>query len=224
MPVFFADSELQDLICQVERGERLDGEAGLRLMRSNDLLALGHMANIVRERKNGNKTYFIVNRHINQTEGMHTNARILYGHETVEKRINHLLKLRELQDSSADFLSFTAIPFYLESTQIEGDLGVSDTTGFEDLKVLAVSRILLDNFDHIKTSWLMLGQKLAQVSLAFGVDELDGLVVEGPIVQAAGAKNEQAMSKRALVDLIQKAGRDPQECDTLYQCIIVHNA
>ena len=318
MPSLFAQSELFDLVEKVEKGERLDFEAGVRMMDSRDILALGYMANLVRERKNGNQTYFIVNRHINHmndlkdftlsleeiettsrdrqetiaeihiggdlnaelpfdyyiemlqrvksifpqvciqafttvdvdyftqitglsvTEvlqrlieagidslsggganvfsprwlkmqevahrlGMRTNATMLYGQlESTEERIDHLLQLRSLQDRTGGFQTFSPLPFYPENTKLEGTMGVGDTTGFEDLKMLAISRILLDNFDHIKTFWVMLGLKLSQVSLAFGVDDLE---------------TTQAISKRALIHMIHKAGRDAVERDTLYRVL-----
>jgi aminodeoxyfutalosine synthase len=360
----FEQSDLYDLISKVQKGERLDFEDGVRLMKSRDILALGYMANLVREQKNGNKTYFIVNRHINHTNictnlchfcaygvkkedpqaftltldeveqasrkaadenvseihivgglnpelpfeyylemlrrvkhilpkaciqaftavevdyftqitglsltevlrelmaagldslpgggaevfsprvrakicekkvsgqrwleiqeeahrlGMRTNATMLYGHvETIEERIDHLLQLRELQDRTHGFLTFIPLPFYPKNTKLEGHMGAESTTGFEDLKILAVSRILLDNFDHIKSFWMMLGPKLAQVSLAFGVDDLDGTVVEERIIHSAGAETSQLMSKRALINMIQKAGRDAVERDTLYRVL-----
>lgn len=361
MRSLFQSSELHDLIEKVEAGERLDFADGVRLMESRDILALGYMANWIREKKNGNKVYFIVNRHINHTNicvnlckfcaygvkkddpraftlslrdiekaaqeaahdgaaevhivgglnpdlpfeyylemlkrvkaihpeaelqaftaveidyfsqitgksvrdvlselmqvglsalpgggaevfsprvrekicekkisgerwleiqetahvlGLRTNATMLYAHiETTEERIDHLLKLRELQDRTGGFLAFIPLPFYPKNTALQGDMGVTSTTGFEDLRMLAVSRIMLDNFDHIKAFWIMLGPKLAQVSLNFGVDDLDGTVVEERIIHAAGAETEQGMAKRSLINLIEKAGRIAVERDTLY--------
>ncbi|MHB1652306.1 MAG: aminofutalosine synthase MqnE [Desulfitobacteriaceae bacterium] len=361
MRSLFANSELSDLIEKVENKERLDFDAGVRILRSQDILAIGYMANLIRERKNGDNTYFIVNRHINHTNvcvnlckfcaygvkkedpqaftltlpeieaavrgavgeavsevhivgglnpdlpfsyyremlqrvkdilpdiclqaftaveidyfsqitgltirevleelreagldslpgggaevfsprvrekicekkisgerwleiqetahnlGMRTNATMLYGHiETIEERVDHLLQLRALQERTGGFLTFIPLPFYPKNTQLEGNMGVTHTTGFEDLKMLAVSRILLDNFDHIKAFWIMLGPKLAQVSLNFGVDDLDGTVVEERIIHAAGAETGQGMTKKALIHMIRKAGRTAVERDTLY--------
>lgn len=361
MRSLFRHSELYDLIEKVEAGERLAFADGVRLMESRDLLALGYMANQIREQKNGDKVFFIVNRHINHTNvcvnlckfcaygvkkddpgaftlalsdiekaaqeaaldgaaevhivgglnpdlpfeyyldmlkrvktmhpeacmqaftaveidyfsqitgksirevllelmqagldalpgggaevfsprvrakicekkisgerwlaiqetahalGMRTNATMLYAHiETMQERIDHLLKLRDLQDRTGGFLTFIPLPFYPKHTALEGDMGVGSTTGFEDLKMLAVSRIMLDNFDHIKAFWMMLGPKLAQVSLNFGVDDLDGTVVQERIIHAAGADTGQRMTKRALINLIEKAGRIAVERDTLY--------
>ena len=215
----FAQSELSDLLEKVEKGERLDFEAGVRMMDSQDILALGYMANLVRERKNGNKTYFMVNNPLNHMNFStdRTNATMLYGDiETTEERIDHLILLRAIQDRIDGFLAFSPLPVDAEKTHFEGPMGVGSTTGIEDLKVLAVSRILLDNFDHIKAFWMLLGHKLAQVSLAFGVDDLDGMVVEE---RTGGTETSHALSKRALIHMIQKAGRDAVERDTLYRLL-----
>jgi len=224
MPSLFAQSELNDLIGKVERGERLDFDAGIRMMDSQDILALGYMANLVRERKNGNKTFFMINNPINHTNVCtdRINATMLYGHiESSEERIDHLLELRGLQERNGGFLTFIPLPFDPNKMKSEGTMGVVKTTGFEDLKMLSISRILLDNFDHIKAFWMMLGPRLAQVSLAFGVDDLDGTVVER-IIHSPGSETNKAMSKRTLVQMIQKAGRDAIERDTLYRVLKVH--
>lgn len=143
-----------------------------------------------------------------------TNATMLYGHiETPEERIDHLIKLRELQDETGGFLTFIPLAFHPENTELEH---ISSTTGYDDLKVLAISRLMLDNFDHIKAFWIMLGTKLAQVSLNFGVDDLDGTVVEEKITHAAGAQTAQELTKSQIINMIEKAGRIPVERDTLY--------
>jgi aminodeoxyfutalosine synthase len=210
LPSLFAPSELFDLIEKVKMGERLDHDAGVRLMNSQDILALGYMANIVRERKNGNQTYFIVNRHFNYTN-VH-DATMLYGTmKSTEERIDHLLQLRALQDQTGEFLSFIPLSYDPKDTLLGGTMGVGTTTDIEDLKVLAISRILLDNFDHIKAFWNMLGLKLTQVSLAFGVDDLEGNVVEARISHSEGAETSQVMTTRAMIHMIQKAGRDAVE-------------
>lgn len=234
MPSLFAQSELVDLIEKVEKGERLNFKAGVRMMASKDILAVGHMANLISERKNGNNTSFIVNRPINLTEiGMnhedpqnivmpferHEKTVIYSQNETIEERIDHLLQVRELQDRTGGFLTFIPLPFLPQNTPLEGTMGLESTTGFEDLKMLAISRILLDNVDHIKGFWSLLGPKLAQVSLKFGVDDLDGTVVEERITDDTGEETSQVMSKRALIHMIQKAGRDAVERDTLYRVL-----
>lgn len=151
--------------------------------------------------------------------GMRTNATMLYGHvETAEERIDHLVRLRELQDRTGGFLTFIPLAFHPKNTGLE-DSSISRTTGYEDLKVLAVARLLLDNFDHIKAYWVMIGLKLAQVSLAFGVDDIDGTIVEEKITHAAGAETEQALTKQQMVKMIKAAGRVPAERDTLYRIL-----
>lgn len=283
MSELFSQSELKDLIEKVERGERLDSDDGVRMMNSLDILALGYMANLMRERKSGNRTYYKIISSLDYTNvnsdlgdqadlteihlmgefkpeltfeyylqmlehikcnlpkvriqafsplevdyfsgitkqpvteilqrlmeagldslsvkmniseeryleiqeaahriGMLTNATMFYGNIVTNKEhIDHLLKLRKLQDETGGFLSF--MPCSLDNS-----------TGFEDLKILSVSRILLDNVDHIKASLSVLGPKLTQVSLAFGVDDLDS----------------HGMTKRALVHLIEKARREAVE-------------
>ncbi len=363
MNKLLAGSKLLDIVAKVERDERLNREDGIRLMKSGELLTLGYMADLVRQRKNGNYGYFIVNRHINytnvcanlcklcafgrkaedpeaytmsldeieakalecrdqriselhivgglnpdlrlpyfeemlrrvrqvlpdvviqaftsveidyfaQTEnisveevlrrlmaagldsmpgggaeifsprvrdkicerkisgekwlevhetahklGMRTNATMLYGHiETAEERIDHLLRLRELQDRTGGFLTFIPLAFHPQNTGLEG-MGLSRTTGYEDLKILAIARLLLDNFAHIKAFWIMIGPKLAQVSLAFGVDDIDGTIVEEKITHAAGADTEQSLTKQQLVSMIKAAGRVPAERDTMYRIL-----
>ncbi|MCG9966470.1 aminofutalosine synthase MqnE [Pelotomaculum terephthalicicum JT] len=357
------DGELADLERKILAGERLSRADGVRLYQAKDLLAVGRLADLVRRRKNGDKAYFIVNRHINHTNvcenlcklcafgleaghpraytlsldeieakalasageriseihivgglnpdlkmdyyvemlrrirralpdvmiqsftavevdylarvhnmpveevlavlreagldslpgggaeifsprvrklicprkisgerwlevhlaahklGMRTNATMLYGHvETAEERVDHLVRLREAQDISGGFLTFIPLAFHPQNTGLEPQ-SVSGTTGFDDLKALAVARLMLDNFDHIKAFWIMIGPKLAQVSLTFGVDDLDGTVVEEKIAHDAGAATGQFMSKAELVKMIRAAGRKPVERDTLYNVI-----
>ncbi|MDA8234041.1 MAG: aminofutalosine synthase MqnE [Clostridia bacterium] len=151
--------------------------------------------------------------------GMRTNATMLYGHvETTEERIDHLIKLRELQDRTGGFLTFIPLAFHPRNTQLE-ELNLSRTTGYEDLKVLAVARLMLDNFDHIKAYWVMIGPKLAQVSLAFGANDLDGTVIEERITHAAGGDTGQSLTKSEMVKMIKGAGRVPIERDTLYNIV-----
>ena len=151
--------------------------------------------------------------------GLKSNATMLYGHiETYEHRIDHLLRLRDLQDRTGGFQAFIPLSFHSQNTEIKKS---AYTTGFDDLKTLAVSRLLLDNFDHIKAYWVMLGEKIAQVSLNFGVDDLDGTVVEERITKAAGGTTDGSMTKEDIVYLIKQAGRTPVERDTVYKEIRV---
>ncbi|MEW6696928.1 MAG: aminofutalosine synthase MqnE [Bacillota bacterium] len=363
MDFLFANSELTDIKAKVEAGERLSREDGLRLYQSTDLLAVGYLADMVRKRKNGDKTYFNVNRHINHTNvcenlcklcafgrkaedagaytlsldeleakakechglkvseihivgglnpalkidyyvemlrrvryaapgaiikaftaveidylakihnmsldevfkvlrdagldslpgggaeifarrvrdiicnkkisgqrwlevhqaahglGMKTNATMLYGHvESLAERVDHLIQLRVLQDKTGGFLAFIPLAFHPKNTALESQ-SLSLATGYDDLKTLAIARLMLDNFDHIKAYWVMLGPKIAQVALSFGADDLDGTVMEEKIAHDAGAATAQIMAKNKLIHLIKAAGRQPVERDTLYNVV-----
>ncbi len=357
------NSELSGIAERVDKGERLSFEDGVRLFETRNLLALGRIADQIRRRKNGDRVYYIVNRHINHTNicvnrcklcafgrdagdpgaytmtldeieakaldcrgrgiseihvvgglnenlqldyylemirrlhralpeaviqsltaveidfltrtnnmtlrdvlatlkdagldslpgggaevfaprvrelicpkkisgerwlevhaaahslGMRTNATMLYGHvETIEERVDHFVRLRELQDRTGGFLTFIPLAFHPRNTMLEQP-GKSGTTGFDDLKMLAVARLMLDNFDHIKAFWIMIGPKLAQVSLSFGVDDLDGTVEEEKIAHDAGAETGQRLARSEMIRMIKVAGRVPVERDTLYNVI-----
>jgi aminodeoxyfutalosine synthase len=149
--------------------------------------------------------------------GLKSNATMLYGHiETVEERIDHLLSIRELQDETGGFQSFIPLPFHPQNTQLRD---FRKPTAFENLKMLAVSRLLLDNFPHVKAFWIMLGLKVSQLSLLFGADDFDGTIVEEKITHAAGAETDQSISKEELLALISETGRTPVERDTVYNMI-----
>ena len=146
--------------------------------------------------------------------GMRSNATMLYGHiEKNEDRVNHLLKLRELQDDTGGFMSFIPLAFHPKNTELKD---FSSTAGILDLKMLAIGRLMLDNFDHIKAFWIMLGIKLAQISLSFGVDDIDGTVAEERITHSAGAETPEALTVDEIKSLIEETGREPVERDTLY--------
>jgi aminodeoxyfutalosine synthase len=150
--------------------------------------------------------------------GLKTNATMLYGHvETAADRVAHMEMLRALQDETGGFQAFIPLAFQTENSDLK--LDIKATSGLDDLKTLAIARIFLDNFDHIKAYWIMLGEKIAQVSLAFGVNDLDGTVVEEKIGHDAGAKSPQSMSTEGIIRLIRKAGKVPVERDTLYRPI-----
>jgi aminodeoxyfutalosine synthase len=150
------------------------------------------------------------------TCGLKTNATMLYGHvESFADRVAHLEMLRSLQDETGGFQAFIPLAFQPENSDLK--LDIKGTSGLDDLKTLAIARIFLDNFDHIKAYWVMLGEKIAQVSLAFGVNDLDGTVVEEKIGHDAGAASPQSLSKDGIITLIRKAGRVPVERDTLYR-------
>lgn len=356
---------LLDIREKVERGERLTFEEGVRLLRSNDLYAIGQMADLVRKRKNGDNVYFIVNAHLNYTNicyldcklcafgvkpdnprsytlsleeverkildmkgkgftelhivggvnpklpfsyyeemirlakrhlpgihvqaftaveldylarisnlrieeaidrlreaglgsilgggaeifhpeirsiisghktnaerwfeiherihrlGMRSNASILYGSiEKPEHVIDHLIRLRDLQDKTGGFDAFFGFAFHPENTKLAEEYHITgETTGLYDLKMLAVSRLMLDNFPHIRAFWMMIGLKLAQISLYFGVDDLDGTVMEEQIVHVAGAETPQMTPRDTFIRMIRETGRIPVERDTLYRII-----
>jgi aminodeoxyfutalosine synthase len=140
---------------------------------------------------------------------------MLYGHiEGDEDRVEHLLALRALQDETGGFQAFIPLAFHNENNRLRK---LDPPTGMDDLKNLAVARLVLDNVPHVKAYWPMHTPELAQLSLAMGVDDIDGTVVEERIYHMAGARTEQALPVSALVDLIRKAGRVPVERDALYR-------
>jgi aminodeoxyfutalosine synthase len=355
----FEDSRLESIRQKVDAGERLSYDDGVTLFRSADLLAVGWMANLVRERLNGNRTYFNVNRHLNPTDvcvascklcafgkkardpkaytmsldevwekagqgyseavtefhivgglhpeltldwycqmlrglkerfpqvhlkaftmveigffaqrtklspkevlirlrdagmdsmpgggaeifhervrriicdhkitgdqwldvaktahelGLHSNCTMLYGHiETPEDRVDHLLKLRGLQDQTRGFQTFIPLAFHPDNTPLHH---IPKTTGFDDIREIAVSRLMLDNIPHIKAYWVMMTPRIAQIAQRFGADDLDGTLVEERIYHDAGATTSQNLRRGELVRLIREAGREPVERDTLYR-------
>jgi aminodeoxyfutalosine synthase len=147
--------------------------------------------------------------------GLKTNATMLYGHvETYEHRVDHLRRLRELQDETGGFQAFVPLVFHPEKTALDR---YATSSGVEDLKTFAVSRLYLDNIPHLKAYWVTLGVKLAQVALAFGVDDLDGTVMEETIHHMAGSNTPQTLTVEDLQRLIEEVGRVPVERDSLYQ-------
>jgi len=153
--------------------------------------------------------------------GLKSNATMLYGHlESVADRVDHMRRLREVQDRTGGFQVFIPLAFQPEHSELK--IAGVGTSGVDDLRTLAVARIYLDNFDNVKAYWVMLGEKIAQVSLAFGVNDLDGTVVEERIGHEAGAETPQTMSRDDIVSLIRKAGRVPVERDTLYRELRVY--
>ena len=153
--------------------------------------------------------------------GIRTNATMLYGHiERLDERVDHMRRLRELQDETGGFQVFIPLAFHPEHNMI--GKAFPKPTGYDALRTLAVARLYLDNFDHVKAYWVSLGERLAQVALAFGVDDLDGTVLEERIYHMAGSTVPQALSEKTLHELIRAAGRVPAERDSLYQVLKVH--
>ena len=156
--------------------------------------------------------------------GLKTNATMLYGHiESIEDRVDHLLRLRAQQDQSHGFQCLIPLAFYPEKTQLEHLPGPS---GVDSLKTMAVSRLLLDNFDHVKAYWVMLGKRLAQVALHYGGNDIDGTITEGGELSESysiESNNEVKMSRSELVSLIEDAGFEAVERDTVYNPIERNN-
>lgn len=359
MQVVIDDARLKPILEKVEAGERLDFEDGVALYRTGDILTVGHMANLVRERLHGNVTFFNVNRHINPTDvcvascrlcafgkkardpkaytmsheqvwesaghgyseavtefhivgglhpeltldwycdmlrglkqrfpqvhlkaftmvevaffarrskltiretleklrdagvdsmpgggaeifiervrriicdhkidggewlevareahrlGLKSNCTMLYGHiETEEDRVDHLIRLRELQDDTNGFVTYIPLAFHPDNTPLQH---IPRTTGFTDIKNIAVARLMLDNIPHIKAYWVMMTPRIAQIAQRFGADDIDGTVVEEKIYHDAGATTSQGLRRGELLRLIREAGREPLERDTLYR-------
>jgi aminodeoxyfutalosine synthase len=359
MTPVFSDARLEPIRRKVEAQERLSFDDGVTLYRSTDLLGLGWLANMVRERLHGNRTYFNVNRHLNPTDvcvascklcafgkrvrdpkaytmsleevwekaghgyteavtefhivgglhpeltldwycqmlrglkerfpqvhlkaftmveigyfatrskitprevllklkaagmdslpgggaevfservrriicdhkitgdqwldvartahqlGLRSNCTMLYGHiETEEDRVDHLVKLRGLQDETKGFQTYIPLAFHPDNTPLHH---IPKTTGFDDIRAIAVSRLMLDNIAHIKAYWVMMTPRIAQIAQRFGADDLDGTLVEERIYHDAGATTSQNLRRGELMRLIKEAGCEPVERDTLYR-------
>ena len=146
--------------------------------------------------------------------GLRSNATMLYGHvESLEERIDHMLLLREAQDRTGGFMAFIPLAFHPENTRLSH---LPKPSAAEDLRQIAVGRLMLDNFPHIKAYWIMMTPRVAQAGLHFGADDLDGTVVAEEIFHRAGAASPQEVGPEGLVALIEEAGRVPVERDSLY--------
>jgi aminodeoxyfutalosine synthase len=156
--------------------------------------------------------------------GIRSNCTMLYGHvESVADRVEHLSMLRDLQDESHGFLAYIPLAYHPDHNELGIELGREGTatTGFDDLRNLAVGRLFLDNFEHIKTHWIMVTPFLSQTSLAFGVNDLEGTVVREKIYHEAGAHTAQGLSLDEILDLIRSAGKTPAERDSFYNILRV---
>ena len=147
--------------------------------------------------------------------GLRSNCTMLYGHiENDEDRVDHLVRLRALQDETHGFVTFIPLAFHPDNTPLQH---IPKTTGFADIKNIAVARLMLDNIPHIKAYWVMMTPRIAQIALRFGADDIDGTIVEERIYHDAGATTSQGLRRAELLQLIRKAGRTPVERDTLYR-------
>jgi aminodeoxyfutalosine synthase len=151
-------------------------------------------------------------------QGVRTNATMLYGHvETIEDRVDHLLRLRDLQDETGGFTGLIPLAFHPENTPLAH---LPASSGQNDLRVIAVSRLLLDNFPHVKAYWVQIGVKLAQIALYFGADDLVGTVVDETITHAAGAATASGLSRVDFERMIRESGREPVERDAAYRRVV----
>jgi len=147
--------------------------------------------------------------------GGRSTATMLYGHiETAEERVDHMVRLRALQDETRGFTAFIPLAFQVDNNALKG---LPKVTAQTDLKVHAVGRLMMDNFDHVKAYWIMTGLKMAQILLSYGADDIDGTILEERIVHMAGAESPLGVSEEEMRALIREAGRDPVRRDTLYR-------
>lgn len=153
--------------------------------------------------------------------GIKTNSSMLYGHiETIEERVDHMLRLRELQDETGGFRTFIPFPFQPNNTALASE--ITRTTVWDDLRTIAISRLMLDNFKYIKAYWVMLTLPVAQVALGFGANDLDGTISEERIMHAADVKSSKCLSSDNLVEAIRQAGRVPVERDSEYNIVHIY--
>ena len=155
--------------------------------------------------------------------GLMTNATLLYGHiETYEERVDHLMRLRNLQDASrskgskAQFNTFIPLKYQHENNRLKN---LPEVSAFEDLKMIAVPRLMLDNFPNIKAYWVVIGKRMAQIALSYGANEIEGTILEEKIMSMAGTDSAHGMTEPELIKLIKDAGRQPIERDALYNVI-----
>lgn len=175
--------------------------------------------NHICEHKADSRRWFETHRTAHEL-GLKSNCTMLYGHiEEPYHRIDHLVRLRELQDETGGFQTFIPLAFHPENTKLGEERNIKKPSGLMDLRVMAISRLMLDNVPHIKAYWIMLGIGTAQVALAYGADDIDGTVRHELIYHDAGATTPEVMSVEQIRQLIVEAGREPIERDTLYHRI-----
>lgn len=176
---------------------------------------------VIADKKLGGADYIDVHRTAHRL-GIRSNCTMLYGHvETIDDRMQHLAMLRDLQDETGGFLAYIPLAYHPDDNELGRTLGRqgTSTTGFDDLRNLAVGRLFLDNFAHIKSHWIMVTQAMSQVALHFGVNDIEGTVVREKIYHAVGAHTPQGMTLPQLLQLIRGAGKQPAERDSFYQVI-----
>ena len=176
---------------------------------------------VIAGKKLGGADYIDVHRTAHRL-GIRSNCTMLYGHvETIEDRIQHLTMLRDLQDETGGFLAYIPLAYHPDDNELGKTLqreGIA-STGFDDLRNLAVGRLFLDNFEHIKTHWIMVTPAVSQIALHFGVNDIEGTVVREKIYHAVGAETPQGMTLPELLTLIRSAGKQPAERDSFYRVL-----
>lgn len=175
----------------------------------------------IADKKLAGAEYIGVHRSAHQL-GIRTNCTMLYGHvETHDDRMEHLQMLRDLQDETGGFLAYIPLAYHPDDNELGRQLGRQGTatTGWDDLRQLAVGRLFLDNFQHVKSHWIMVSSPLSQIALHYGVNDLEGTVVREKIYHAVGAHTPQGMTLDAILRLIRGAGKRPAERDSFYQIL-----
>ncbi len=214
-------------IARIEKMSRADvlialREAGLDTMPGGGAETFSAaVRDVIADKKLGGADYIDVHRTAHQL-GIRTNCTMLYGHvETIEDRMEHLTMLRDLQDETGGFLAYIPLAYHPDDNELGKTLGRQGTasTGFDDLRNLAVGRLFLDNFDHIKSHWIMVTQAVSQIALHFGVNDIEGTVVREKIYHAVGAHTPQGMTLSQLLNLIRGAGKRPAERDSFYRVL-----
>jgi len=194
-------------------------EAGLDTLPGGGAEVFGNAVRMtIAEKKLAGSDWIDVHRVAHQL-GIRTNCTMLYGHvESLQDRVDHLTMLRDLQDETGGFLAYIPLAYHPDHNELGRELGREGTatTGFDDLRNLAVGRLFLDNFEHIKTHWIMVTTQLSQTALSFGVNDLEGTVVREKIYHEAGAETAQSMSLDEILRLIRSAGKTPAERDSFY--------
>jgi len=217
-------------IAHIARIEKMTREAVLMALRDAGLDTLpgggaetfsAAVRDVIADKKLGGADYIDVHRTAHRL-GIRSNCTMLYGHvETIDDRIQHLTMLRDLQDETAGFLAYIPLAYHPDDNELGKTLGREGTssTGFDDLRNLAVGRLFLDNFEHIKTHWIMVTPAVSQIALHFGVNDIEGTVVREKIYHAVGADTPQGMTLAQLLTLIRGAGKQPAERDSFYHVI-----
>ncbi len=217
-------------IAHIARIEKMTREAVLIALREAGLDTLpgggaetfsAAVRDVIADKKLGGADYIDVHRTAHRL-GIRSNCTMLYGHvETIDDRIQHLTMLRDLQDETGGFLAYIPLAYHPDDNELGKTLGREGTasTGFDDLRNLAVGRLFLDNFEHIKTHWIMVTPAVSQIALHFGVNDIEGTVVREKIYHAVGAETPQGMTLAQLLTLIRGAGKQPAERDSFYRVI-----